>query len=163
MAIGLYGPERLQWSSGGPVINLPVYVFLPGTRTPAVLYGEAGADFTAANPVWTDHNGEITFFAEHGSYDLWVNDAFLVTISTTSVPEGEFVTQAELDEATFFLHTEPIAKDTWVIDYPMKYRPSVQVKESTGDTLGGFGREDPLLGRVILSFGSPLSGEAYLS
>lgn len=163
MDVGLFGPERLQWATGGTVQFLPVYVFHTGTMQPAILYGEVGADFTAANPVWTDQNGEITFFAEAGTYDLWANDTLVATVSTTSVPEGETITQADLDAATFFHHSQPLAVNPWVINYPMKYKPSVRVIESTGDTLGGFGREDPFLGRIILYFNSALSGDAWLS
>lgn len=71
MALGLFGPEYLQFSDGGPAAEVRIFVFLPGTKTKAVLYSDPDGTFTAPNPMWTDRRGELVFYAELGDYDLY--------------------------------------------------------------------------------------------
>lgn len=71
MAIGLYGPEYLQFDEGGPAAEIQIFVFLPGTKTKAQLYADESGSFTGPNPVWTDRRGELVFFTDEGNYDLW--------------------------------------------------------------------------------------------
>lgn len=64
-----------------------VQVYLTATTTPATLYTDASAGVAAANPVLSDSNGDVTFFAIPGSYDLvWdegdLQDTLTVTIRT---------------------------------------------------------------------------------
>lgn len=71
MAIVLFGPEYLQYSSGGPVAEEPIFIYLPGTKTKAVLYSDKNGQYTAPNPMWTDRRGELVFYVEEGEYDLF--------------------------------------------------------------------------------------------
>ena len=87
MAIGVYGPEYLQFQGGGPARNVPVFVFLPGTKTKATLYNDAAGQFTAPNPVWTDNRGELVFRAQEGFYDLYIGQGDL-TVSVTVEPSS---------------------------------------------------------------------------
>lgn len=82
MAIGLYGPEGLQWAGGGDVTGINVFVFLPGTTTKAVLYLDSAGEFSRANPIRSDEQGRIAFYAEQGAYDLVINSTrFAINIS----------------------------------------------------------------------------------
>ena len=82
VALGLYGPEGLQWAGGGNAAGVQVFVFLPGTTTKAVLYLDDEAEFSLANPVQSDQSGRIAFYAEQGAYDLVINSArFAINIS----------------------------------------------------------------------------------
>jgi hypothetical protein len=71
MALGLYGPEYLQFSDGGPAAEVRIFVFLRNTKTKAVLYADRNGDYTGPNPVWTDRRGELVFYVEQGLYDLY--------------------------------------------------------------------------------------------
>jgi hypothetical protein len=82
VALGLYGPEGLQWAGGGNAAGVQVFVFLPGTTTKAVLYLDDEAEFSASNPVTSDQSGRIAFYAEQGAYDLVINSTrFAINIS----------------------------------------------------------------------------------
>lgn len=81
MAIGLFGPEYLQFSDGGPAAEVRIYVFLRGTKTKAVLYGDPNGLTTGPNPLWTDRRGELVFYAGTGLYDLYYE--FPETLGTT--------------------------------------------------------------------------------
>lgn len=91
MAIGIYGPEYLQFSGGGPARRVQVFVFLPGTQTKAVLYADKNKINTAPNPLQTDDRGELVFIAEEGYYDLYFpvsNVTVEIEVAALSVPGG---------------------------------------------------------------------------
>jgi hypothetical protein len=164
MSVGLFGPERLQWSTGGPVRLLPVYVFIKDTSTLAILYADPNGLTTIANPTWTDHNGELTFFSNLGEYDLWANDTKLATVLISNSSEVVGVTEEELSLATRYVHQQAIASDEWLIDHTLGYNPAgVSVIESTGDAIMGAHDYPVNNSRVRISFASPCSGVAYLS
>lgn len=164
MAVGLFGPERLQWASGGPVRLVPVYVFAKNTTNLAVLYADRNGLTTVANPTWTDHNGELTFFADLGEYDLWANDTKIATIAITDSTEILGVTDEELQLATRYRHDQVLASDEWIIDHTLGYNPGgVSVIESTGDPIMGAHDYPINNSRVRITFASPCSGVAYLS
>jgi len=91
MAIGIYGPEYLQFSGGGPARDVQIYVFLPGTKTKAQLYADSSGLYTGPNPTSTDVRGELVFYAEAGDYDIYtpVTDT---TIPVTVVSGGGGIT-----------------------------------------------------------------------
>lgn len=162
MPLGLFGPERLQYSSGGDAAYTKVFVFLPGTSTVAQLYGDVNGLTTGANPVWTDQNGELTFFAEVGDYDIVANGS-TTRVTVTGGEGGGSVTPDDLAKATHYHHSQVIASDTWTINHTLGYPPGgITVKVSTGDYASP--RLDLCTAtQVVLSFDGADSGEADLS
>lgn len=92
MAIGLFGPEYLQFDDGGPAAQVRIFVFLPGTKTKAVLYTDKHGLYTAPNPMYTDRRGELVFWIEQGTYDLWydfANTTVTVEVTDEDVPDPD--------------------------------------------------------------------------
>ena len=85
---GLFGPDTILSSAGVPVpgTNVTVYETVDGSTegSTATVYTDWTKGSTAANPVTTDGNGVLTFFADPGLYIL----AFLVG----GVPTTKLVT-----------------------------------------------------------------------
>lgn len=162
MPLGLYGPERLQYASGGDAAYTEVFVFLPDTTTKTVIYGDVNGLTTGPNPVWTDQNGELTFFADVGDYDLVIN-TLRTRVTVTGGDSGGAVTPDDLARATHYHHTQTVPSDTWTIDHTLGYTPGgITVTESTGDIV------TPRLdictaSQVVLSFDGAASGVADLS
>jgi hypothetical protein len=163
VAVGLFGPERLQWATGGPVRLVPVYVFEKNTMTLAVLYADRNGLTTIANPTWTDHNGELTFFADLGEYDLWANDTKIATIAITDSTEVVGVTEEELALVTRYVHDQVLASDEWIIDHTLGYNPPfAMVRNSAGDMVWA-ALDYPIDNvRARITFASPESGKAFL-
>ena len=65
---GQYGPEALISAAGLPQAALTVTVYKADGVTLATLYTDRTKTTTAANPVSTDTNGNLTFFADPGRY-----------------------------------------------------------------------------------------------
>lgn len=162
MAIGLYGPERLQYAGGGPAANTQVFVFLPGTTQTAVIYADPAGLTTASNPTWTDHNGELTFFAAMGNYDLVANGARTPVTVSTPVDSGG-VTESDLILATRYEFTQANPSLVWIINHPLGYRPAgIRVIETTNQEI--YGSVDyPSVSQVRITFSAPTAGMAYLS
>lgn len=161
MPIGLFGPERLQFASGGPAVETQVYVFLPTTNVKAVLFADPDALTTASNPLWTDQYGELSFFAEMGNYDLVVNGARIPITIDTAAPSGG-ITESDVDRMTHWTHTQTLPEKDWVIDHPLgKPISGYLVQENTGDwVVAALAENTPT--RVVLSFNAPTAGKAEL-
>ena len=80
------------------VTNEQVSVFDVGTTTPASLFTDGISGIAAANPVETDAQGNLTFYAAPGDYDLIYvrGDVELRTTITVGAPPA---TEVPLDQS----------------------------------------------------------------
>lgn len=63
-----------------------------------------------------------------------------------------------------YKYTQLIAADTWIIDHNLDMYPSVVVIDSASSDEAVFGAvRYPTKNTVIITFGSPFTGEAYLT
>lgn len=126
MAIGLYGPEYLQFSNGGPAAEIRIFVFLPGTKTKAQLFADKSGLYTGPNPVWTDSRGELVFIAEVGEYDIYYEypESGGTTIRV-AIPEDPAI------NPYVYVHNQNVAALTWEITHNLGVKPCVIVEEST--------------------------------
>lgn len=154
MAIGLYGPESVQFQSGGPARFTAVNVFLPGTTTYVQLYADSQGLVTAANPVGTDQYGDVTFFCEEGTYDLVVDDQ-RVAISVGGSPDLT---------PLHYTHLQSSASTVWTIPHHMGYEPAgIKVIDSQASEVEWSNLEYLDSNTVRLTFSAAISGTAYLS
>ena len=131
MAIGLFGPEYIQFTDGGPASKIRVFIFVPNTKTKAVLYSDTNGDRTAPNPMWTDRRGEIVFFAEEGFYDLFYE--YPEPDGTTVVIEvGAGNVEPELRDLSY-RHTQNAPVQQVLVNHGLTFRPSGIICR---DTLG---------------------------
>jgi hypothetical protein len=125
MAIGLYGPEYLQFSNGGPAAEVRIFVFLPGTKTKAQLFADHTGAYSGPNPVWTDRRGELVFFAEEGSYDLYYEypgeSGVTIPVEVPASPQVN---------PDVYVHNQSTASLSWMIVHNMGTKPTVIVEES---------------------------------
>lgn len=72
---GTYGPEPILTKGGSPLPKLAVDVYEKGTTIAVVLYTNRTKTTVAANPTATDTDGNLTFYAVPGTYDIVGNAA----------------------------------------------------------------------------------------
>lgn len=109
-----FGPEPIEYTTGGPIANQPIYVRLRGSLALATLYSDAAETTMADNPVMTDGSGNLVFFAKPGYYDLVFDDAeFPVTVGS---PGGS--------TAKSYTHVQTVPAMQWVIDHGLDFRPA---------------------------------------
>lgn len=154
--IGLYGPERLQYASGGPVTFTPIYVMIAGTHTPAILYGDAPGATTVANPIYTDQYGELTFFAELGDYDLYDNNVLIASVTISDPVPGSYA-------RSNYHHSQPTPQMEWMCIHNLGYPPGgIVARESTGDFIT-FGLKENTSIYSVLTYAAPTAGGADFS
>lgn len=156
MAIGLYGPEYLQFSDGGPARKVAIYVFLPGTKTKAVVYSDKTGLFTGPNPVMTDERGELLFYAPTGVYDLYFADAkytFSVELSAEDQVTGGGYEHTVVTPATLIQ-----------IQHGLTWNPLPLNLDSLGEQVDQDRVAYPAPGIIEVIFGAPFGpGKIYLS
>lgn len=147
-----FGPERLEYTTGGPIANQPIYVRLRGSQQLAELFSDAGENASAENPVMTDASGDLVFFAAAGYYDLVFGGVEKPII--VGSPGGS--------EARSYTHVQNVPLAQWLITHGLSFRPAgITVIESTGDPLDA--AIDYVGDLVRITFAAPTSGVAYLS
>jgi len=72
---GLYGPEAILQTDGTPARLVDALVFDVGGVTPSVLYTDQNRSSTLAQPIQTDVNGNLSFYAEPGVHSLTIRGA----------------------------------------------------------------------------------------
>lgn len=159
MAIGLYGPEYLQFADGGPARKVEIFVFLPGTKTKAVLFSDRAGFYTAPNPMFTDDRGELAFFAEEGYYDLFYDDGnYTLGIQVTAdlPPVG--------GGPGGFEYTVVVPAMLHQINHGLPWKPSPLSLDSLGDQIEHDRVAYPSPGIIEVIFGAAFGpGKIYLS
>lgn len=125
MAIGLFGPEYLQFDEGGPAREVEIFVFLPGTKVKAQLFADKSGLYTGPNPLYSDRRGELVFFADVGNYDLFYAGGGGITIPVEIT--GDAVANTDT-----YVHDQSIAADIWLVEHNLGVRPVPIVEESVG-------------------------------
>lgn len=163
MEIGLFGPEYLQYSTGGPVAEEPIFIFRRGTKTKAVLYQDENGLATAPNPMWTDRRGELVFFAEVGLYDLFYqHPAPNGTTVAVSIDEG--VGGPPGNQILGYTHNQPTSAQTIQINHGLSFQPAgIVAIDNSGESLEYATVSYPGTGIVELTFGVDFAGIIYLS
>lgn len=112
---GQYGPEVQLAADGTILASRQIQVDIVGTSTPATLYVDALRTTTAANPVTTDANGNLSFFAEPGRVDIK-----LVTAGVPGDPLTVVVApdpaEADADVASLQSQINAVVADVAAID-----------------------------------------------
>lgn len=81
--------------------NATVHVYDPGTTTHATIYSEETLTTTKSNPLKSDGDGNIEFFAQTGEYDLQVKFPGFPSLTFSDVHVGAFISSwLELDNTT---------------------------------------------------------------
>jgi hypothetical protein len=147
-----FGPERLEYTTGGAIANQPITVRLRGSLALAELFSDTTETAGAANPVMTDGSGNLVFFAATGYYDLVFHGVEVPVVVGT--PGGS--------EALSYTHVQTVAASHWVIAHGLGFQPAgVQIVEPSGDPILGAIYYDGDL--VLIDFAEPTVGVAHLS
>ena len=81
---GQYGPIEAANVLGSPLKGVAFTIYNTGTTTKATLYTDRTKGTTAPNPGATDAEGNLTFYAAPGIYDILCNK---VTLTVTVYPD----------------------------------------------------------------------------
>jgi hypothetical protein len=127
---GKYGPEVVLTTAGTPCPSIPVTVYLTGTTTPASLYTDHTKATAQTNPVTTDGNGNLTFNAVPGIYDLSFTVGGVATTLTVEVLPYFSDIAAEPDLVTL-TNNDPTMSDYTVLHGAVPSNPQWIIKSQS--------------------------------
>lgn len=165
MAIGLFGPEYLQFNDGGPAAEVRIYVFLRGTKNKAVLYSDPAGMTTGPNPLWTDRRGELVFFAQEGLYDLYYEYPELggTTVPIEVESGGGGTGPIELPPLGY-KHVQGAPSRSIQITHGLTFQPAgIIALDNNGDQITHDRVEYPASGIIELFYLLDFAGTIYLS
>lgn len=169
MSIASFGPEAVIYDDGTLARNVALMVVSVGTSTPIPLYSNINGSVALANPVSTDGDGNLFFYAEQGQYELLYGGA-RVPIANNPIgatgPKGDKGDPGETGPAggaaSTYVHDQGTPSALWTIAHGLGYFPNVTIVDSGGtqvvpDVIY------PDMNTVEIAFSAAFGGKAYLS
>lgn len=144
--------QYLTYPDGTPAAETAFPVMLLGGNILVPVFSDKAGTVPLANPVATDTNGLLTFYAAPG--------AFVTDIAGTLFQYP--VDDAEEDPAWpgTFVHTQASAASVWTIEHHFGVHPHVTVLVSAAVTQGDVTHPDDET--TVITFGAPVTGTALL-
>lgn len=146
-----YG-QFLTYPDGNPAAGASFAVRLTGGNTLVPVFADKAGTVPLANPVETDQNGLLTFYAAPGSF-------------YTDIAGSLFhypVDAEEQDDAWpgTFVHVQDVPATVWTVAHHFGIEPEVTVLVSATVTPGTVAHTDTHT--TTITFGNPVTGTALL-
>lgn len=151
MALALYS-TFLQFPGGNPAANYPVPVRPTGSNQMAPLFTNQTGTVQASNPVLTNAEGQVMFWAAPGCYDVHLSGEHI------RVPLDDSFTAPVWPDLVVHEQTTPAA--VWTVAHQFGVRPAVDVVTAEGVTVTDVNHVDGMT--VTITFGTASTGTAYL-
>jgi len=144
--------QYLIFANGSPAAEVSLPVMRLGGNVLTPTFTSKAGTTPLANPVLTDSDGLLTFYAAPGAY-------------VTDVSGHLFhyaVDDAETDDAWpgTFIHTQASPATVWTIEHHFGVEPDVTVLVDAQDSRGDVAHSDSET--TTITFGAPTTGTAYL-
>lgn len=137
---------------GNPAANMDIPIQLVGGNQLVPLFADKAATTPLPNPVTTDAEGFLWFYAAPGAFCLELSGEMFHVL----------VAEDETDEAWpgLFIHDQPVAASTWKINHHFGVQPAVTVLVAGQRAEVDVTHPDDTT--AVLTFGAPTVGVAYL-
>lgn len=142
----------LNFPGGGPAANFSVGIWLHASNQMALLFTDQTGDTPAPNPLTTDGDGQVVFWAAPGDYEaLLAGERFHIPVDET------------FDEPTWpdlWVHDQSTPATVWTIEHHFGVRPQVDVILS--GELAEAAVSHPDDETTTITFGAQTTGTAHL-
>ena len=88
MSIASFGPEAVVYDDGTLARNAELSVVIVGTDTLIPLYASADGSIALPNPVSTDGDGNLFFYADDGEYEIMFGGSRVSIATNPRGPQG---------------------------------------------------------------------------
>lgn len=144
--------QFLTYPDGDPAAGVAFPVWNLGGNVLAPVFSDKPGAVPLANPVMTDSEGLLEFYAPPGSYTVDVAGAIVHAL----------VAGTETDPAWpgLFIHVQSVAATVWTVNHHYGVEPAVTVlaagQQAEADVT------HPTSEQTVITFGGPTAGTAYL-
>lgn len=144
--------QYLTYAGGDPAADDSFPVHLVGGNVLVPTFTSKAGTTPLTNPVLTDNNGLLTFYAAPGSYFTDVSGILFQYV----------VDPDETDDAWpgTFVHVQASASATWTVNHHFGVRPQVDVIVSGIPVEAGISHTDDET--TVITFSASTAGTAYL-
>lgn len=144
--------QFLTYPDGDPAANTTFPVWNLGGNVLVPLFSNKLGTVPLANPVMTDSEGLLEFYAPPGPYTVDVAGAIVHAL----------VAGTETDPAWpgLFIHNQPVAASVWTVDHHFGVQPDVNLLIA-GDVVEA-DITHPTTEQTVITFSSAQSGAAHL-
>jgi len=144
--------QYVYYPGGGPAAFVDLKVMLTGGNVAVPLLADKAGTSPLPNPVTTDAEGLVTFYAPPGDYSVWLGGAAWPLL----------VDDTETDPAWpgTFVHEQTTPAVSWSVAHHFGTEPSVDVITDDVETKGEVSHPDDE--HTVITFGSPTTGVARL-
>lgn len=160
---GRYGEDNFVGRDGRPLpAGTPVAIMLPSTNTHATLYSDRVRSSILPNPTQLGQDGNLSFYAEPGDYDLLFVGSEPITVE--AAPDVRDVgTGTPGASGGSYVHDQASPSTTWTIDHNLGYYPNVQSFDTNGVELLGGTKSHSSLIQTVITWAVAVSGKSYVS
>jgi hypothetical protein len=144
--------QYLTYPDGNPVDTMPYPVQLLGGNILVPTFADKAGTTPLANPVLTDTDGLLTFYAAPGSFFTDVSGTLFHYLVDDTEPDDAW--------PGTFVHAQASPASVWTIEHHFGVEPEVTVLVAAQASEGDVTHPDDET--TIITFGSPVSGTALL-
>ena len=144
--------QYVFYPGGNPAANIELPVYLAGGNVAVPLRADKAGTTPLANPVMTDSDGRVTFYAPPGDYTVWLAGTVWLML-----PD-----ETETDPAWpgTFVHTQTVPATVWNVAHYFGIEPAVDVVTDDAEIQGEVSHPDDE--HTVITFGAPITGVARL-
>ena len=144
--------QYVFYPGGGPAAFVDLEVMLTGGNIAVPLLADKAGTVPLPNPVTTDADGLVTFYAPPGDYSVW--------LAGTVWPLLVDDTETDAAWPGLFVHTQSTPATVWTVDHWFGVEPTVSLM------VGGQEAEasvtHPSSTQTVITFSQAVSGTAHL-
>lgn len=140
------------YPGGGPAGGEEMTVMRAGGNQPTALFSDKAGTVPLTNPLETENDGRLSFYAAPGNYAVWFVGEYW------AVP----VDEDETDPAWpgLFVHEQSTPSAVWTVNHHLGIEPSATVLVDGQRTEADV--THPSTSQTVLTFGAPTAGVAHL-
>lgn len=146
-----YG-QYLTYPDGNPVSEMPYPVMLLGGNVLIPTFADKTGTTPVSNPVMTDTDGLLTFYAAPGTYCTDVSGTMFHYEVDATEPDDAW--------PGTYIHLQSTPAQVWTVEHHFGVEPEVTVLVAAAVTDGEVTHPDPET--TVITFGAPITGTALL-
>jgi len=144
--------QYVYYPGGGPAADVELTVYIAGGNVAVPLRADKAGTTPLANPVTTDGDGLVSFYAPPGDYTVW-----LAGTVSFMLPDA---TETDSAWPGLFVHEQSTPATVWTVNHFFGVQPAVSLM--VGGQEAEASVSHPSATQTVITFSQAVSGTAHL-